>query len=100
MDRKGATLRFLEGEIETGEAAILRWDSGRTQKLNAAYLRSLCPCEQCRLASVELKAEMFPGLRLEKAVAVGRYALQMAFSDGHAYGAYTFDFLLSLPDEA
>jgi DUF971 family protein len=90
----------MEGEIDTGPVARLRWDSGRRQSLSAAFLRSRCPCEQCKLAPIRLEPGMFPGLELEQADPVGRYALLLGFSDGHNYGAYSFDLLLSFPDEA
>lgn len=93
-------MRFLEGDIETGPAALLRWDSGRAQRLGASYLRARCPCEHCRLAPIRLESSMFPGLTLESARPVGRYALLLGFSDGHDYGAFSFDLLQSLPDEA
>lgn len=93
-------MKFLEGEIEIGSTVLLRWDTGRTQRLGAAFLRSKCPCEQCKLAPIKLEQGMFPGLELEQADPVGRYALLLGFSDGHGYGAYSFDLLQSFPDEA
>ena len=35
-------------------------------------------------------------LKLQKADLVGRYALQMYWSDGHSTGIYTFDYLRDL----
>jgi DUF971 family protein len=93
-------MRFIEGDIAVGEAAVLRWDGGRVQRLGAPFLRARCPCEQCKLAPIKLEPGMFPGLLLESAQPVGRYALLLGFSDGHGYGAYSFDLLQSLPDEA
>jgi DUF971 family protein len=93
-------MRFMEGDIETGAEALLRWDTGRVQRLGAAFLRSRCPCEQCKLAPIPLEAAMFPGLELETARPVGRYALLLGFSDGHDYGAFSFDLLQTFPDQA
>ena len=93
-------LRFIEGEAELGPHLLLRWDNGRRQKLGAAFLRSECPCENCKLAPIDLEPQMFPGLVIEEAVPVGRYALQLRFSDGHAHGAFSFDLLQSWGDEA
>jgi DUF971 family protein len=76
-------MRFIEGDIETGSPVVLRWDNGRVQTLDAAFLRARCPCEQCKLAPIKLETGMFPGLALETAEAVGRYALLLGFSDGH-----------------
>ena len=43
---------------------------------------------------------MFPGLVLESARPVGRYALLLGFSDEHDYGAFSFDLLQTFPDQA
>ncbi len=93
-------MRFLEGDVEIGAEAVLTWDGGRVQRLSAPFLRAQCPCENCRLAPLRLEPAMFPGLRLERAQPVGRYALLLGFSDGHASGAYSFDLLQSFPDKA
>jgi DUF971 family protein len=93
-------LRFIEGEADLGSHLTLRWDNGRRQRLSAAFLRSECPCENCKLAPIDLEPQMFPGLRIDEAVPVGRYALQLTFSDGHSHGAYSFDLLQRWPDEA
>ncbi|HTB22823.1 MAG TPA: DUF971 domain-containing protein [bacterium] len=93
-------MRFMEGQFETGTTALLRWDKGRTQRLSAPFLRAHCPCEQCKLAPIKLEPGMFPGLSVETAEPVGRYALLLGFSDGHGYGAFSFDLLESFPDEA
>jgi DUF971 family protein len=90
----------MEGDIALGPEVRIRWDKGRVQTLGAAFLRAHCPCEQCKLAPIKLEAGMFPGLELESAKAVGRYALLLEFSDGHGYGAYSFDLLEAFPDEA
>jgi DUF971 family protein len=93
-------MRFLEGSLELGPALKLDWDSGRKQALSAAFLRAQCPCENCKLQKPRPKAEDFPGLAVERFDPVGRYALQLHFSDGHRHGAYSFDLLQSFPDEA
>lgn len=94
------SLRFLEGEADLGKDLHLRWDHGRRQRLGAAFLRARCPCENCKLAPIKLESGMFPGLEVAAAVPVGRYALQLTFSDGHSHGAYSFDLLQGWPDEA
>ncbi|MGH7441820.1 MAG: DUF971 domain-containing protein [bacterium] len=93
-------MKFMEGDVEIGPTALLRWDMGRTQNLSAPFLRAHCPCEHCKLAPIHLEPGMFPGLRLTSADPVGRYALLLGFSDEHGSGAYSFDLLQSFPDEA
>ena len=92
-------MRFLEGDLELGPALSLTWDSGRKQTISAAFLRSQCPCENCKLQKPRSKPEEFPGVSIERFDSVGRYALQLFFSDGHRHGAFSFDLLQSFPDE-
>jgi DUF971 family protein len=91
---------FAEGEMELGPALTLRWRGGRVQRLSAAYLRAHCGCATCRNAAIQIEPSMFPGLQVQEALAVGAYALQLKFSDGHSHGAYPFSLLESMPDEA
>ena len=93
-------MRFLEGELELGPALSLRWDEGRSQALSAAFLRSKCPCETCKMQKPRPEPSEFPGLTIEGFEPVGRYALQLFFSDGHRHGAFSFDLLQSFADQA
>lgn len=93
-------MRFLEGSLECGPALRLDWDNGRKQSLSAAFLRSQCPCETCKLQKPRPAPADFPGLSVERFDPVGRYALQLYFSDGHRHGAFSFDLLQTFPDEA
>lgn len=92
--------RFLEGDLELGPVLRLRWDNGRRQALSAPFLRSRCPCETCKLRQPRPQPADFTGLSVQRFDPVGRYALQLHFSDGHRHGAYSFDLLQSFPDEA
>ena len=94
------TLEYPEGTLTLGPVVELRWNSGRVQRLEAATLRALCPCELCRTGAIKLEKAMFPGLVAQSANLVGAYALQFIFSDGHKHGAYSYDFLEKLPDAA
>lgn len=93
-------MRFLEGTLETGPVLKLLWDNGRRQNLSGAFLRSRCPCETCKLRQPRPQASDFAGVTVESCQPVGRYALQLGFSDGHKHGAFSFDLLQSFPDEA
>lgn len=93
-------MRFIEGDVEMGPQVVIHWKDGRRQLLAADFLRAKCPCETCKLAPIKLERGMFPGLSAERFDPVGRYALQIEFSDGHKHGAYSFDLLQSFPDEA
>ncbi|OHB75639.1 MAG: hypothetical protein A2Z34_03340 [Planctomycetes bacterium RBG_16_59_8] len=71
------------------------WNDGHESLYHSPTLRLLCPCAQCvdemsgkRIIRPEqVAAEVHPAaLSL-----VGRYALNIAWSDGHASGIYTFE---------
>lgn len=93
-------MRFLEGSLETGPNLQLAWDNGRKQQLSAAFLRSRCPCETCKLQKPRPEPSVFAGVTVDRFDPVGRYALQLYFSDGHRHGAFSFDLLQTFPDEA
>jgi DUF971 family protein len=91
---------YAEGTLSLGQVVELRWQDGRVQRLGAPFLRANCRCEVCKTLPMKLEASMFPGLTVDQMFEVGAYALQFVFSDGHRHGAYSFDLLLTFPDEA
>lgn len=68
----------------------LRWPDG-TADLPAAQLRAICRCGACRA-----RAPQAAPVLLVDAVPVGRYALQLIFSDGHDRGIYPWVWLREL----
>ena len=90
---------FAEGTLTLGPQVELHWLDGRRQKLSAPFLRANCRCEVCKTLPMKLEVSMFPGLNVDQMFEVGAYALQFVFSDGHRHGAYSFDLLLTFPDE-
>ena len=95
-----SAISSTEGEISLGPVFEMRWKTGRLQRLSAAFLRSKCPCENCRMASVKLEPALFSGITIDKLDFVGNYALQLQFSDGHKHGAFSYVLLEKLPDNA
>ncbi len=94
-----------------GEAAlIIGWSDGTSRRYAAADLRKHCPCATCREkrdAGADIgagKPKMLPVLSLQEARPlrvehmrpVGNYAYNIAFSDGHDSGIFTFGQLLDL----
>jgi len=85
----------------------IRWSDGLEQKIRFAQLRKACPCATCRekaaaepqrsttLLPVISAAEAQP-LQLTSMQPVGNYAYNIAFSDGHDSGLYTFEYLRAL----
>ncbi|MEZ6138657.1 MAG: DUF971 domain-containing protein [Pirellulaceae bacterium] len=95
--------------IEGGLCIV--WNDGSAREYRATELRQACPCATCRekhsvgiadagasrALPVLSLAEARP-LRIESMRPVGNYAYNIAFSDGHDSGVFTFDFLMTLGD--
>jgi DUF971 family protein len=90
----------------TDDESVLQvvWDDGHTSRHRLDVLRAACPCARCQghapEQSLNLKPEQFPGIRLTDLAPVGRYAYNLAFSDGHNTGIYTLRFLRELENTA
>ena len=68
-------------------------------RLTAERLRGACKCAHCIRARIDgVFPERFDGIAIVQAIAVGGYAINLAFSDGHARGIYPWAFLLGLND--
>lgn len=79
------------GEIE------LLWPGGHQVTIPALRLRDLCPCAGCVEEGTGKKlldpATIPADIRPEQMVAVGNYAVQIHWSDGHSTGIYTWQLL-------
>lgn len=82
---------------------IIEWSDGHRSSYAYQYLRDHCPCATCLDSEPAPAWESGPlpmfgsgPLKPEKAELVGRYALQIYWSDGHSSGIYTFDYLRDL----
>lgn len=87
------------------------WADGRKCVYTISYLRSLCPCAQCRLVrdgndphdispapKVKPLLTILPGnysgaLTVTHAELVGKYAIKLVFSDEHDSGIFSFEYL-------
>lgn len=89
----------------------IRWSDGGETDFTAAALRKACPCATCREKKkgqelTQAAPTMLPVLKAEEArpvdiqsmQPVGNYAYNIAFTDGHDSGIYTFEFLRGLAD--
>jgi prepilin-type processing-associated H-X9-DG protein len=115
--RKPASVKV---HVSSGKGVDITWADGHASHYDFAYLREACPCAMCnderqkKAAGQEkekqLKKEnpalgdapvlsspllpMYkPKLTAKSAHAVGNYALQIDFNDGHATGIFSFDYL-------
>jgi DUF971 family protein len=118
--RKPASVKV---HVSSGAGIDIAWADGHSSHYNFAYLREECPCAMCndermkkaqgQQKDQQLKKEntshaapapvsspllpMFkPKLAAKSAHAVGNYALQIDFNDGHATGIFSFDFLRTI----
>jgi DUF971 family protein len=116
--RKPASVKV---HVSSGAGVDITWSDGHASHYDFAYLRQECPCAMCnderqkkaqgQEKDAQLKKEstapgaapplqssplllMFkPKLTAKSAHAVGNYALQIDFNDGHATGIFSFDYL-------
>ena len=86
---------------------LITWSDGRKLFYAATKLRKLCPCATCRekrsapekdegskkTLPVLSLAEAQP-LKVTRMQPVGNYAYNIAFSDGHDSGIFTFELLI------
>lgn len=84
--------------LTSGEGVAIDWRDSHQSRYTFPYLREKCPCATCRTAAPSAQPPgpfpMYkPAPRLTGAEAVGRYAVQLLWADGHNTGLYSFDYL-------
>jgi len=108
LRRKPASVKI---HISSGAGVDVAWADGHSSHFDFAYLREHCPCATCNderdkkesLADASAAFLSSPALpmfkpkpRAQSAQAVGQYAIQIFFSDGHSTGIYSYDLLRSI----
>ncbi len=80
----------------------IQWSDGRECSYTFAGLRAVCPCVLCQGGHANmgrpadkllLLKSQNDALNLDAATAVGSYAIQFAWNDGHDSGIYSWDYL-------
>ncbi len=77
------------------------WSDEKVSRYDVVNLRRKCPCASCidewtrenKLKPEDIKDDVRP----MQVQSVGRYALNIKFSDGHSTGIYTYKMLRDLP---
>ena len=96
--------------LKRDEKLEIVWQDGRVSVYPLGYLRSMCPCATCKEVRADGKSRksaltILPGdysapLRVESVERVGNYALQLVWSDQHASGIYSFQYLREIGESA
>ena len=89
--------------VSTGEGVDITWSDAHSSHYDFSYLREHCPCATCReehdkhgkidakTAGGSFALPMFkPKISARAASAVGNYAVQIEFTDGHSTGIFSF----------
>jgi prepilin-type processing-associated H-X9-DG protein len=84
-----------------GTALVLVWQDGSRTSLAATLLRRACRCAACVAgrARGDAASPTAPST-ITALTPIGHYALNIAFSDGHARGVYPWAYLRTLAAEA
>jgi len=95
-------------DVVKSKGLHIEWANGNTSFLPTHHLRRMSPSADSKAMRDELDANplaILPKskngeLVIENVELVGNYAIKISFSDGHATGIYTWEYLRSLsPDE-
>ncbi|MFY0609976.1 MAG: DUF971 domain-containing protein [Hyphomicrobiaceae bacterium] len=80
--------------VDAGRALKLIWSDGQTHLLEASLLWSQCPSAAGRRRRMDgILHPQSPDLRITKLDRIGRYAVNIGFSDGHDRGVYPWSLL-------
>ena len=106
--RKPASVKI---HVSSGAGVDIGWADGHASHFDFVYLRDHCPCATCNDERVkkDSMAASSPGFasstalpmfkakpKAQSAQAVGQYAIQISFTDGHSTGIYSYDLLRSI----
>ncbi len=93
----------LRQAVVIGPELAIAFEGGEEIYLALDLLRRACPCAACQGEPDALGRVLRPvqqigphGFELLRSEAVGGYALQLFWADGHSTGIFTFDYLRRL----
>ena len=89
---------------------LIEWSDGELSALPFDLLRNACPCAQCRGGHENMRPDPDPMMftiplmaanasKLKGIEAVGNYAINIEWEDGHKYGIYNWHYLRALHEE-
>jgi DUF971 family protein len=74
----------------------ITWNDGHVGEYSAEYLRGYCPCALCQGHGAEIKFISVPDAQVQEIRAIGNYAIEFHWQDGHSTGIYSYDYLRGL----
>lgn len=107
LSRASVTPAKVKVLLTEGKGLEIEWEDGHKSSWTFAWLRDACPCATCiderknegrkigqpRQKAAELLPMFTPPAKPASVHAVGRYAIQFNWLDGHSAGIYSWDFL-------
>jgi DUF971 family protein len=107
LPRKAVTPEKVRVLLSEGKGLEIDWEDGHRSAWTFAWLRDACPCATCvderkndnrKIGQPKARpAELLPMYKAPakpaSAHAVGRYALQFNWMDGHSAGIYSWEYL-------
>jgi DUF971 family protein len=107
LSRLAVTPEKVRVLLTEGKGLEIDWADGHKSAWNFAWLRNACPCATCvdernadgrsagqpKPKPAILLPMYVPPAKPASAQAVGRYALQFNWIDGHSSGIYSWDYL-------
>lgn len=81
----------------------IEWNDDTKDQYPLSHLREACPCAECRGGHANMGLEHAPenlltltparSYNIVELIAVGNYAIQPTWDDGHSAGIYSWEFL-------
>ncbi|MGB6973848.1 MAG: DUF971 domain-containing protein [Terracidiphilus sp.] len=107
LAREAVTPKKVRVLLSEGKGLEIDWADGHKSVWGFAFLRDACPCATCvderknqgrapgqpKPKAAELLPMYAPPAKPAGAQAVGRYALQFNWLDGHGSGIYSWEYL-------
>lgn len=107
LSREAVTPKKVRVLITEGKGLEIDWADGHSSAWSFLWLRNGCPCATCvderaqqgrqpgqpKPKPKDLLPMYAPPAKPASAHAVGRYAIQFNWLDGHSAGIYSFDYL-------